>query len=344
MAVPQEVQDEVNLEYQQRQDELNRALATLKQTTQTQTDQQQQYGQIGDQKLQGVYGDLASQLEALQGRTKDLYAGSKDYLSNLYGSAQQGENDQLQQILASLGSAGAGMNADVSGLLGKLKARGMQQSQGLDRAKVDSLSNIETLGTGQQAVGLQAIGDALKSGASNRNALAQQVLANLAAIQQNDRSGTNEITGQLADLSNSKSTALRVAFNNWQQNQLAASRGGGGGSGGNPLNDIYKMLQIEQLKGKLSDLGTGSEGLQKYFQVANSGAGVSSKLKTQINNIISQAAQYKATRQFKDRDAYSLANTILMQKPGKGQHSIYGSLDKRQKAAIVKALQIYYGK
>lgn len=350
MAVPQEVQDEVNLEYQTRQDELNRALATLKQSSQTQQDTQNAYGQIGDQNLKSIYDELAKNMQGIQGQTHDLYSGSKDYLTKLFGDAQGGEQNQLASVLTSLSGSANKLGLQGGGLqevLGKLQNTGLQGQQGLDSAKTSSLANLNQLGTGQEGVALQGVGDAYKSGANNRTELVKQVLANIAGIQGNERTGTSDLLSQLTDLSNSKATATRVAMNNYLQAQAATASGGSAGKGVNyDLDTVLKELAIQSKTDALKAFGKGSAGLSKYLAQANNGKGASNMLKDLINGVITKTSTETAASKGKGLQSatgFDAAITLLKQKPAKG-HSIYGKLDPRQRAALIKALQIYYGK
>ncbi len=356
MAVPQEVQDEVDLEFGQKQEELNRALATLKQSLAQTQQTQQNYGNVGDQRLQDIYNQLAQQQQGIRGQTHDLYAGSKDYLSKLFGDAQansqgaaQGAVGGVQDLARRLGLQGALPDA-LTGLQGQVQ----RSNAALNQSGAESMANLNQLGTGQEGVALQAVGNAYSSGASSRKELINQVLANITGAQQNEAQGEGDILSQLQSLEGQKALALRVGSERSTQRkeemdlqlklaQISAASGGGGG--GNPLDDILKGLRIEDLSNKLARFGTGREGLQKWMDEhkATKGKAVSTKLKGYIDDVIGKAAQYNATKEYRATDPYDLAITLLKQ-TSKGKHSIWYHLDKNQRSAIVKAFQIYYGK
>ncbi len=353
MAVPQEVQDEVDLEYGQKQEELNRALATLKQSLASTQQTQQNYGAVGDQSLQNIYNQLAQQLQGVRGQTHDLYEGSKGYLDKLFGGAKadsqaasHGAVGDVQSMAARLGLQGALPDA-----LTKLQGQAQRSNAALNQSGAESLANLNELGTGQEGVALQAVGNAYTSGAMSRKELINQVLANITGAQKNESAGEGDILSQLQSLQNEKGLALKVGSERSAQRKeemdlqlkLAAMSGSGGGGSSNPLGDMLKMLDIEKKQNDLARFGTGREGLAKWKaeHLSTKGKAVSSKLSSYIDAIIQRSSELGTSNK---GDPFDRAIYILKQSPKKGVHSVWAHLDKNQRDAMVKALQIYYGK
>lgn len=323
MAVPKEVQDAVDLQYQTQQAELQRALDNLKAQAAQQMAQQQQYGTLGDQRIQGAYNDLNSRLEDVNSRTNALYNQGSDFINNAYQKAGQQGSDALQNALASLqgGANKLGLGAAVTDPVGKLQTYLAQFQANNSGNRANALANQKMLGSNMGAISLQGIGDAAREGATRRTDLVNSVRADIAKIQQGEQVDEKELVAKIQDLVNEKALATRVATTNYLAGQ---SSGGGGGSGGGGSRGGGSSATKKPVA------YSGGLGLERWYKEGGSGGnGVSPGMRTVINKFIADSQRHT-------KNQYSYAMQSLQ------NSKVYKDADPRQQAAMRKGIDIYY--
>lgn len=343
MAIPNEVKNAVDLQYNTRQAEIERAIQALRQQMGQGVETQQRYGQGGDAKLQQIYSQLNGQLENVNSRTNEMYGQGSQFIRDAFGQAKStaegAYGDIMSQMQGAVGQLGGGQDA-----LAKLQQYIGKSRVGLAGSEANSLANQKQLGNNMGAVSLRAVGDAAQEGAGKRTDLIKAVLANISGIQREGAGNEQELNAKLQDLVREKGEAIRVGTDNYMslQAQMAAAgsggggRGGGGGSrggsggGGGSLKDQKDFLDI-MLKEKELNRYVGQEGLDRWFREANNGKGASKLTKSAVSNALAKGARHTKNR-------YSYAMKELQGNPA------YVNAGAEQRAAMRRGVDIYYGK
>ena len=356
----------INAQYGGQESALNRGLAT-----------QREYQQTGDNRLANIYSVLNQQLEGLSGRTKDLFAGSQDQMSQMFQQSADRQKQAGQQAVDAVSELAKRLGAQDALVdpVSQLQQLITQQTGQLESGRTGALANLQTLGTGMQGTALQAISDAAREGAQQRTDFQTGVGADI-----------SDLLAQLQELGTTKGNALRTTIQDVrnerldrerqakldalaeeiqrgtldiQRQNLGLDREKFSASlmesmmGGNPLDDAKTQAEIDKIMSEIalnqSKLGQGAEptrykgqmGLEEWMNQPNPGWGYKNSTGGQ-----SAGPVYR-------NGIYSLYNQALQQSAATGVPAYNLAIDAASKNAqqlgldpqmLITGINILFGK
>ena len=213
-TIMERVNNMLNLQYSGQEDKLNWAMDELLRDLNMNVNAQTEYGTLGDQKLQGIYGDLEGRLNAATGRISDLYNAGEQKVAGYYDQSQQGINDksaEVQALIASLGDQlgiGAGIPDATKWLTSSIADA--QANNLMDRS--NSLGNLATLGTNMGAASIQDTSNAMTLGANKRADLQNLVQGNIGAMRMQYGKEKSGLMQDMLSLTKEKGYAAKDFF------------------------------------------------------------------------------------------------------------------------------------
>lgn len=186
---------------------------------------QQNYGAIGDQRLQDIYSALGGQLQANQGKLQGIYQGGIGGVQDVYKQgmtdiAGQG-NDLINRLQASAGKLG--LDAALPDVTGKVADETGTTLARFGTAGQGAGQSLGNLGTDILGIGQSAVGASQQEGAQKRSDLVTGVQNSISQLQVGaatesrdirDKLGdtVSELEAQLTDLGSAKGQAVRLAY------------------------------------------------------------------------------------------------------------------------------------
>lgn len=184
-------QDQMAMQYAPQEAGINTTIQTIQDYLNQDVSAQQQYGQIADQKISEVGGQLAQQLQGNVGAIGNIYQAGTQRVGSIYDQAQQATQaagssirDRLSGAANALGQ-GQALKADAYGNdpISRLLAQQASTETGLAASKAGSQANLTQLGTALSGIAQKAVGDSEREYAQKRSNLATEVMRNISQLQ-----------------------------------------------------------------------------------------------------------------------------------------------------------------
>jgi hypothetical protein len=227
---------------------------------------QKQYGQEGGQALDESYANLGGQLQGNLAETTGIVDRGRGTLQSDYDAAGGNINNAASTLQALLGPQGVGGSNGFNSAQQEIQRLAAENSA----SEANSLGSFNILGTGYEAAGQKAIGDAATEGVNRRADLTSSVGASIGDLQRDYQTKRADMGVQLA----------QVLF---QEEEAAAAR----------------ASAARSASAKTSKIGQGRSGLLQW--AAENGVGPAEM--NIIMNGINQGSQSG-----KYADAYAYAN------------------------------------
>lgn len=215
-ANPQDVQyatNQINTEFQPQENSLQQALNVLTSNLQSDTQAQQRYGDLADQRLVSIGGQLKQSLQQGADTTGQIYQQGAQQVGAGYDQASQQiqqVGQGLQQSLVSganklgLGEALQSHNQYDLNPLARLQAEfGNIQARNI-AGKAGAVGNMQALGTAMQGIAQQAVGSSEQNFAQKRADLMTGIQKTIGDLQLQTGAKTQDILNQFMSLAATK--------------------------------------------------------------------------------------------------------------------------------------------
>ena len=219
-----EAADLVQLEYGPQEQGIERTIEAILRQMGIDINAQQNFGQIYDQSIENIYGDLNTQLGQLNAAIPGIWNRASQQGQQAYSGALSGMQGNFDQSVAKMqgNAAELGIEAGLDETIAAL-AQSIAPNQQALASEQGSLGQLFSGLSGvYQSSGNRLQGIQMAEGAQQRAQLANQVLADTGQIRTQGNEAVLEQRGLLSDLSANRGAALRTAYEqiqdqNWEQ-------------------------------------------------------------------------------------------------------------------------------